>query len=57
MSISTHFGTPHQWAHTHFGAVSLGDKLAMRALQHIRRGLRVAQQLVGRFAGVGLALA
>ncbi len=35
----------------------LGDKLAMRALQHIRRGLRVAQQLVGRFAGVGLALA
>ncbi len=25
MSISTDFGDPHQWAHTHFGEVVLGD--------------------------------
>ncbi len=36
MSISTHFGAPHQWAHTHFGAVSLGD------VRRRRRAVRLA---------------
>lgn len=36
MSISTHFGDPHQWAHTHFGEVTLGD------VRRSRRAVKLA---------------
>ena len=38
MSISTHFGDPQQWAHTHFDGVALGD---------VRRSRRVVQLAAG----------
>jgi len=39
------------------GLQVLNHLLAMRGLQRVRGNVRVAQQLVGRFAGIGLPLA
>ena len=51
MRISTHFGDPQQWAHTHLSGVALGDVRRSRRLRETVRAKYLALAALGGHLG------